>query len=205
MKKLIVASFLAFFSTVLMAQKFQIFAGGLSSSIDYKNFEDPLINDALKKYNGFFVGAGAKIELRKRLFFMPTLQGSFRGYKVDVGSSALNVTNRNAHIDLHAMLSYKVFGPISVQGGGFLSAPLSEQTKIGDNDWQTAAEKTLSTVDYGLVWGLNLQLGRIGLFGRFNYGLGKYYDIQFTDVNGTVDADAKVTNRFSQLGVSFRI
>lgn len=155
-----------------------------------------------KNKTGFFIGGFASIPFGGKISLQPELLYSSKGAQVKYkfsdwfsGTSKLNLN----YIDVPVAVHYKVSNSISIHGGGYgswlTSSALKTSTSIPFLNFDINVPKSIfSAMDYGLIAGAEMDLGRLTLGGRYNYGLGKVEktknllgaDFNFSNARNTV-------------------
>lgn len=143
-------------------------------------------------YNFALTSKSALIE--DILFLQAELGYSTKGSRIesDLGEASLNL----GYIDLPVMLSLGFANLIYVEGGvyaGYLvNSSVSGQTNLGTSDF--------NRLDYGLVFGANIDLKPITIGARYNYGLQNIVD---NDIGNFLGTEARNSTFQVYVGLSF--
>lgn len=136
------------------------------------------------------------------LFLQAELGYSTKGSRIesDLGETSLNL----GYIDLPVMLSLGFANLIYVEGGvyaGYLvNSSVSGQTNLGTSFSSNLSTSDFNRLDYGLVFGANIDLKPITIGARYNYGLQNIVD---NDIGNFLGTEARNSTFQVYVGLSF--
>lgn len=147
-----------------------------------------------------FLTFGIATPISNKLYWVGELSYSASGYKF----SETETKVRYNMLNFQTGLGYQ-FGPLRIEGGGFIGTSLSDQVKSNDSEWADSFFNSESIV-LGAFVGLNLSVTKnIGIFARNYRGITPISEIMFTDFSGELAGtfEEKINNY--QFGISIQL
>jgi len=186
MKKLLLSALavVAFGSTAqAQMDEFPIF--GIKAGVNLSNFGGDVEDSDMA--TGFYAGVSLDIPM-KGIFHLQA-----EALYSKEGADKLSVT----YLRMPVMGKFYVGNNFNVQVGPVIGAKLSVEADLGDEELNSASERSFKALDYGAAAGLSYELP-MGLVidARYYLGLG--------DINSATIATDKITNNSIQLGLGYR-
>ncbi len=175
---------------------------GLRGGLNISNFfaSEPDDTNLRAGYNFALTTRSSLIE--DAVFLQAELGYSTKGSRVegDLGEASLNL----GYIDLPVMLALGFADLVYIEGGAYagylVNSSISGETSGGSSFSSEISTSDFKRLDYGLVFGANIDLKPITIGARYNYGLQNIMDNDVANFFGS-----RVRNSVFQLyvGISF--
>lgn len=131
-----------------------------------------------RKRNGFSVGLWGRNEVKKEVFFQTEINYSQKGFtqSKNIEETQLQIEDTFNYLEFNAFYIFKLnrSKPLGVFAGSSVSYLYSatEKVTIETENSQTSITQDMSSVDLGIICGLNINLSsNLFIEGRYNYGL----------------------------------
>ncbi|WP_422360333.1 porin family protein [Reichenbachiella sp.] len=201
MKSKIIILLLIIISTIQMA--FAQDEVGVKGGVSFSSFIHNEIEDKNMRI-GWHAGLYSKSSLGANVYVQPELLFSTKGTSMeyDIAGSQGQTDANLYYIDLPILLGVSLTDQLSVQIGPYISYLLDVSiTSEGDfgSDHTDVDRDHLNSFDFGLVGGLEYDLGMIGVGARYNYGI-----TNIEDSDAAEFLIGKSQNSVGQLYLSFK-
>lgn len=215
MKKILLASALAFFAGMNAQTKFGVKAGyalsNLTSNEDLDAFEGA--DGGLKSKSGFYAGALVEHKFNSKFALQGEVQYANLGGKVEVSALGITVTEKFNfnRIVVPVAARYYATPELGLYAGPFVSFRTSTKVKIdvsggiadqeilnaGENALEKTFDDNLKSTEFGLFLGADYNVYK-GLFvdARYSFGL--------TNMIKDPVNDEKMKMNFFQLGLGYK-
>lgn len=215
MKKILLASALAFFAGMNAQTKFGVKAGYALSNLNSNEDMDILegVNGGLKSKSGFYVGALVEHKLTAKFALQGEVQYANLGGKVEVSTMGIKVTEKinlnrivipvtaryyaTPELGLYAgpFVSFKTGTKVNIDVSGGIAN--QEVLSAGERALEKNFDDHLKSTEFGLLFGADYHVYK-GLFvdARYSFGLSNM-------VKNPVN-DEKLKMNFFQIGVGYK-
>jgi hypothetical protein len=192
--KLILVCLFALLVQTVNGQVFGIKGGVNLASMSFS--EDT--ENSVKSILGFHVGPIAEFELQESLFFNTGLLFSIKGAKMDYGNE--NATTSLNYLEVPLNVAYKFSGgeksKVFIQAGPYLGYGLSGKSKYGDESEDiNFKDDGIKRFDFGLGFGLGIELGSIVPSVSYQFGL--------SNLNDDSEDEMTVKNNVFQISIAY--
>ena len=181
--------------------------GWSGSNIHYVGESKELVsglNDQNKPLYAPFVGVELKHHFTKRLYVVPTIQLSQRGYEKTAEFNRYKY--RATYLNSVLPIGFDLNKYFALELGAYGGLVLDEKIKFpSESNWQSPFARLSDKADGGILAGMAVHLGNITAFGRYNYGLGNLGSAEVTNANGEPTGKLRIKCNFVQIGLGYNI
>ena len=150
---------------------------GLKAGVNISGLLDDNVDDR-DPIAGFNGGAFLKVAFSDHIAFQPEVLYSMKGGKLNYDEGALkgSATFRFNYIDVPLLAVINLTPNFNIHGGVFISSLLAAKIKNDANFNGLDSDKDydkddFETLDYGLAGGIGIDLDRVSIGARYEYGL----------------------------------